>query len=224
MFGCFPPNSPFINQYDSRLSIRSRDYRAQLRVQELKDAGLFPCQVSPDGDARDDPPGKRQRTDSNPSYRPYQNYPPKPYHSATPSHIRFSGDQEKPWTPKRKLKESREGKRFTPASATPKSNMADRNQPGVRKGRRRKNGKRPKTKWPPPQTSLLTSPEDKAPPPRGRRRRGPRALPPRPEPLLPSIPRAPPPTPPTVCLGRRRRERVRRRRRRREEREGQEGC
>ncbi|XP_042174190.1 zinc finger CCHC domain-containing protein 7-like [Oncorhynchus tshawytscha] len=160
MFGCFPPNSPFINQYDSRLSIHNRDYRAQLRVQELKDAGLFPCQVSPDGDARDDPPGKRQRTDSNPSYRPYQNYPPKPYHSATPSrtHIRFSGGQEKPWTPKRKLKESREGKRFTPASATPKSNMADRNQPGVRKGRRRNNGNRPKTKWSPPQTSLLTSP------------------------------------------------------------------
>ncbi|XP_070998782.1 zinc finger CCHC domain-containing protein 7-like isoform X2 [Oncorhynchus clarkii lewisi] len=179
MFAGFPPNSPFINQYDSRLSIRNRDYRAQLRVQELKDAGLFPCQVSPDRDARDDPPGKRQRTDSNPSYRPYQNYPPKTYHSATPdrTHIRFSGGQEKPWTPKHKLKESREGKGFTPASATPKSNMADRNQPGSQERQKKKQRKLAKNKMAAAADESLDFPRGQGPSTK-RKKKGPKGPPP----------------------------------------------
>ncbi|XP_029601246.1 zinc finger CCHC domain-containing protein 7 [Salmo trutta] len=153
MFGGFRPNSSFINHYDAPWELHSRDRRTQLRVKELKEAGLFQCQLSPDGGARDEPPVKRQRTNSNRGSSPYQNYPPKPSHlppcpGASPNrtHFRFVRGQVKPWTPKHKLKETREGKHFSPASATPKSNMADRSQPGSEKRQKKKQLKPAKNK------------------------------------------------------------------------------
>ncbi|KAK6324414.1 hypothetical protein J4Q44_G00037560 [Coregonus suidteri] len=177
MFGGVLPNSPFINHYDTPRELSKRDHRTLLRVKELKDAGLFQCQFSPDGGARDEPPGKRQRTNSKDSYGPYQNYPPKPYHlppyrSAAPNrtHIRFSHGQEKPWTPKHKLKETREGKHVTPASATPKSNMADRNQPGSQKGQKKKQRKPAKNKMAAGADESLDFPRGQGPSPKSKKK------------------------------------------------------
>eukprot|EP00063_Salmo_salar_P067065 XP_014041900.1 PREDICTED: zinc finger CCHC domain-containing protein 7-like [Salmo salar] len=112
MFGGFRPNSSFINHYDASWELHSRDRRAQSRVKELKEAGLFQCQLSPDGGARDEPPAKRQRTNSNRVSSPYQNYPAEPSHlppclgaSSNRTHFRFGRGQVKPWTPKHKLKD-----------------------------------------------------------------------------------------------------------------------
>ncbi|KAJ8000481.1 hypothetical protein DPEC_G00180580 [Dallia pectoralis] len=127
MFAGIFPCSPFINHYDSAWDLRKLEDRAQLRVKELKDLEVFQSQLSPQSGARDMPPSKRQRT--NPS--PY----PNRKHGDIPkrTHTRFTDGQEKPWTPKNKLKESGEKRDAPPASTTPKHSQSENNKLGSQK-------------------------------------------------------------------------------------------
>ncbi|XP_028974174.2 zinc finger CCHC domain-containing protein 7 isoform X1 [Esox lucius] len=131
MFAGILPCSPFINHYDSPSDLRKLEVRTRHRVKELKDAGVFQSQLSPQSGARDEPPGKRQRP--NPS--PYS----KRKHSDAPvrTHIRFTDGQEKPWTPKHKLKESGEGRHVTPAKSSPSENSQPRGQKGQKRNKQK---------------------------------------------------------------------------------------